>query len=174
MMTSTAAFASPARLCIRQCLVQTRSFAAKKADSKKGDVAKPKPSKVASSSAVPKKKGSTDAGGRPSDLQLVLAALDAPIRQEPPVPPEERERRHRIGRDYVIGRFRQHNELHHDLACKLQLKRHAVRMLPRNSRLREQALVIDDSGPPPWRKHAVWTPPIPGFDATAFASRDED
>ena len=127
--------------------------------------------KVASTSAPKKKAG--DAGGRPNDLQLVLAALDAPMKQEPPIDAEERERRYQIGRNYVIGKFRQHNEIQQDLAFKLQLKRHAIKMLPKNTKLREEALKIDDTGPPSWRKHAVWTPPIPGFDPNKLSMDKE-
>jgi hypothetical protein len=129
--------------------------------------AKQRQSKV--SSAKKPASSNSSSGGRPNDLQLILAALDAPMKQEDPLSPEEKERRHQIGRNYVIGKFRQHNEIHHDLACKLQLKKHAINMLPKNTKLREEALKIDDSGPPSWRKHAVWTPPIPGFDPTLYS-----
>jgi hypothetical protein len=98
--------------------------------------------------AAPKKQKADVSGGRPNDLQLILAALDAPMRQEPALSQEERDRRFQIGRNYVIGKFREHNEIHHDLACKLQLKKHAINMLPKKSKLREEALRIDDSGPP--------------------------
>jgi hypothetical protein len=136
---------------------------------------KAKPSKVVTKpQQQPKKPSLTDAGSRPSELQLILAALDAPTQQEPAISQEERDRRSQIGRNYVIGKFRQHNELHHDLACKLQMKQHAINMLPKHSKLREEALKIDESGPPSWRKHAVWTPPIPGFDPNQLdMTRDE-
>ncbi|GKY92748.1 hypothetical protein MPSEU_000244800 [Mayamaea pseudoterrestris] len=145
---------------------------AKAAASKKDSV---KPQRQSQKVSTPKKKSVIDsAGGRPNDLQLVLAALDAPMRQEPPLSQEEKDRRHQIGRNYVIGKFRQHNEIHHDLACKLQMKKHAINMLPKNSKLREEALKIDDSGPPTWRNMPVWTPPIPGFDPSQLAGTKDE
>jgi len=110
---------------------------------------------------------------RSKDLDLILAALDAPIRKEPPVSEEEKARRHEIGRNYVIGRFRQHNELYHDLNCKIQMKKHAVNMLPKNSKLKEEAMEIDYEGPPLWRNLPVWTAPIPGFDPSQFVEKEE-
>ena len=108
--------------------------------------------------------------GRSKELDLILAALDAPTRVEPPVPEEEARLRHEIGRNYVIGRFRQHNAIDHDMTCKIHMKMHAIKMLPpRGSPLREAALEIDDSQVAPlWRNIAVWTPPIPGFDPSQF------
>lgn len=148
-------------------LLAARSFA--KAAAKKN--AKVKPQKI---NMTLKKKAVEASDDKHVDLPLILAALDAPMRQEPTISEEERERRYQIGRNYVIGKFRQHNEIHHDLACKLQLKNHAIRMLPKNTKLREEALKIDESGPPSWRHHPVWTPPIPGFDPTQFTMTEED
>lgn len=78
--------------------------------------------------AAKSKKSKTTAAssetGRDKDLELVLAALNAPQRVEPEVSPEEKARRYEVGRNYVIGRFEQHNEFHHDLACKIQMKKH--------------------------------------------------
>lgn len=112
--------------------------------------------------------------GRDKNLELILASLDAPMRVEPEVSAEEKARRYEIGRNYVIGRFREHNEINHDLACKIQLKKHCIKMLPRNNpKLKEEALKIDGDGPPPWRLIAKWTPPIPGFDPTPFLDKEE-
>jgi len=105
---------------------------------------------------------------------VILAALDAPMRKESVISEEEKQRRAEIARNYTIGRFRQHNELDHDLTCKIKMKLHAVNMLPKNSKLREEALKVDDSGPPLWRNLPVWTPPIPGFDASQFSTEEED
>merc|ERR1712146_615107 len=104
----------------------------------------------------------------------VVSCLDAKVVDEPPVPTkEEMERRHKVGRNYVIGMFERHNELHHDLNCKIRLKNHAIKMLPKKSKLREAALEIDDEGPPRWRPMPVWTPPIPDFNAEEFLSRNK-
>jgi hypothetical protein len=112
--------------------------------------------------------------GRSKELELILASLDAPSKVEGPVPEEERERRVQIGRNYVIGRFQQHNEMDHDLTCKMHLKRHALRMLKRHTRLNEEALRIDDDQAAPlWRHMPVWTPPIPGFDPSNFIDKND-
>lgn len=121
-----------------------------------------------------KSKGSEPETGRSKDLDLILASLDAPVRQEPPVDEVEQARRYTVGRNYVIGRFRRHNEIDHDLTCKIYLKNHALSMLPKNSKLKEEALKIDDSGPPAWRHLPVWTPPIPGFDPSQYVEREEE
>jgi hypothetical protein len=84
-------------------------------------------------------------GSRDRALDIILRCLDAPKATEPPISEEERQRRHEIGRNYVIGRFEAHNELNHDLACKLVMKQHAIQMLPRDSKLREEALKVNYS-----------------------------
>lgn len=141
--------------------VATRSFATQKA-------AAASAKKKQQQAAAP-----TVKTGRDKDFDLVLAALNAPMRVEPEISAEEKARRYEIGRNHVIGRFRQHNEIHHDLACKIQLKMHAVKMLPRNSRVKDEAMKIDHTYPPLWRHIAVWTPPIPGYDPSEFADKDE-
>jgi len=110
--------------------------------------------------------------GRDPHLQLMLSALDAPITKPPPASEEEMERRHEIGRNYVVGKFNRHNELNHDLTCKIKLKQHAIDMLPKNSKLREEALKTDGVGPPKWRHIPLDTPPIPGFDPTPFLDKE--
>lgn len=116
--------------------------------------------------------GAAVEGGRDKNLELIIAALDAPETVEPTVPADEMARRYEVGRNYVIGRFREHNEIHHDLACKIQMKKHAVRMLPRNY-LKDEAMKIDNEGPPPWRHIATWTPPIPNFSPEDFLTESE-
>lgn len=110
---------------------------------------------------------------RPRDLELVLAALDAPITKPPVGDEEEQARRERIRKAYTIGKFQQHNQENHDLNCKLRMKQHALRMLPRNSELKKKALEIDENGPPRWRRIPAWTPPIPNFDPHQFAITEE-
>lgn len=123
-----------------------------------------------------KKKGasSADDSMASKNMKLVMAALDAPMKQELAITEEEKERRHRIGRAHVIGRFREHNEIDHDLTCKIHVKQHAVKMLPRNSPIRDAALSVNTTMPPPWRHIPVWTPPIPGFDPSQFVEKVEE
>lgn len=95
----------------------------------------------------------------------------------PPASPEEMARRAEIGRNYVIGKFKRHNKLQHDLACKIKMKNHAIRMLPRDTMWKEEALKVDVTGEgmvPKWRRIPVDTPPIPDFDISKFIVRDED
>ena len=54
--------------------------------------------------------------------ELQIKAFDAPGRDPPPASEEEMERRYHVGRDYVIGCFKRHNELNHDLAVKIRMK----------------------------------------------------
>ena len=110
---------------------------------------------------------------RSRDLEILLAALDAPSTKPPPVDDEEKARRERILKEYTIGKFKQHNKQNHDLSCKIKMKQHAIKMLPRHSTLKEEALKIDDDGPPLWRLIPQWTPPIPGFDPSQFVGNEE-
>lgn len=107
------------------------------------------------------------------DLDMVLRSLDAPMRKPPEISPEEQERRKEIGRNYVIGCFNEHNERNHDLSCKIKMKQHAVSMLPKRSKIKEEALKISDEMPPTWRKVPTWTPPIENFDPEMFLKKGE-
>jgi hypothetical protein len=122
-----------------------------------------------------KKKAKTvkEDSARSKDLDLVLASLDASPREEPPISEEEKARRHQIGRNYVIGRFRRHNEIEHDLTCKLNMKKHAIKMLPKDSKLKVEALKVDADDPPLWRNLAMWTAPIKDFDPSQFIERED-
>jgi hypothetical protein len=137
------------------------------------------PAKKRISNVKKKEKKSKDdnvgVSGRSRDLEVLLACLDAPKTSRlPPPDEEERARRGRILRAYTVGKFQQHNRENHDVACKLRMKEHAIHMLPRNSKLRNDALrVDDDSFPPPWRRIPAWTPPIPGFNPSEFAATEE-
>jgi hypothetical protein len=64
-------------------------------------------------------------------LDIMIRAHDATPLELPPATSEEMERRYNIGRNYVIGCFKKHNELNHDLAVKIRMKRYAIKMLPR-------------------------------------------
>ena len=124
--------------------------------------------------AKKKKASKRDAtAGRSRDLDLILAALDAPRSEPPPADEEEMNRRENVRKVYTVGKFHRHNEENHDLAAKLRLKQHAVKMLPKDSKLKEEALKIDDEGPPRWRTIPAWTPPIPDFDPSEFVTREE-
>jgi hypothetical protein len=120
-----------------------------------------------------KKAKQDDPGGKSRDLDLMLASLDAPSKLEPQISQEEKDYRHQVGRDYGIGKFRQHNEIDHDLSCKIRMKQHAMNMLPKDTKLREQAMKIDFEGPPRWKLIPVWTPPLPDFDPTEFREQDD-
>mmetsp|Transcript_18381 Transcript_18381/g.27772 ORF Transcript_18381/g.27772 Transcript_18381/m.27772 type:complete len:176 (-) Transcript_18381:88-615(-) len=92
--------------------------------------------------AKKKKKGGEKEGDRV--LNIVLKSLNAPRKKKPEVDEKEAARRFEIVRNYTIGRFNEHNEREHDLSCKIALKQHAIKMLPRDSYLKEDALKIGE------------------------------
>jgi len=132
-----------------------------------------------------KPKGDTT---RSRETDIILRSLDAPTTKEPPLKdPEEIQRREAVRKAYTIGRFEQHNELDHDLNCKIKLKTHALNMLPRPhsnaandhdgdgkyADLLHHVHNYDEQDtqrdrPLKWRKMPKWTPPIPGFDPNMF------
>mmetsp|Transcript_21414 Transcript_21414/g.44036 ORF Transcript_21414/g.44036 Transcript_21414/m.44036 type:complete len:169 (+) Transcript_21414:137-643(+) len=120
-----------------------------------------------------KVKKNTGETGRSRDLELLLAFLDAPKVKAPPADEEETKRRDLVRKNYNIGKFKQHNEENHDIACKLRMKSHAINMLPKQTALKEKALEIDDEYPPRWRTIPAWTPPIPGFNPAVYQSTEE-
>ena len=124
---------------------------------------------------VKKKERKTKSGesGRSRDLELLLAFLDAPKVKPPPADEEETKRRELVRKNYNIGKFKQHNEENHDIACKLRMKSHAINMLPKQTALKEKALEIDEEYPPRWRTIPAWTPPIPGFNPANFVWTEE-
>lgn len=106
------------------------------------------------------------------EYNLIISALDAPMGKEPPISEEERARRHEIGRNYNIGRFRFHNQVHQDLTNKIHLKKHAINMLPRNSKIKEEALKDNTEAPPLWRPTPA-SAPIPSFDTSRYMVKKE-
>lgn len=121
-----------------------------------------------------KEKKSGGETGRSRDLELLLAFLDAPKFKPPPADEEETARRELVQKNYTVGKFKQHNEENHDIACKLKLKKHAISMLPKRSALKEKALEVDDKEyPPRWRIIPAWTPPIPGFNPADYMTTEE-
>jgi hypothetical protein len=120
-----------------------------------------------------KEKKSKRETGRPRDLEIILASLDAIKTKEPKPSEEEEERRAEIRRAYTIGKFQQHNQENHELACKLRFKKHAMKMLPKDSQLKKKAMEIDTAGPPRWRNIPAWTPPIPNFKPKDFMNVEE-
>ena len=106
--------------------------------------------------------------GRDRASDIILAALNAPIRTPPKPDAEEAARRFAIGRAYNIGMFKEHNDIMHDLACKRTMKQHAMKMLPRGTAVKEAALVIDDAAPPLWQDLPADTPPTKEFDPASF------
>ena len=116
-------------------------------------------------------------------LQSILVqAIDAKPQIPPKPSPEEAARRYKVGRQYVIGKFQKHNEIQHDLACKLKLKNWAIKMLPKASDeeygyLREAAMEINmekDGMVPIWRDIPVDTPPIKDFDVSKYTDDEKE
>jgi len=111
------------------------------------------------------KKGKMDDGeGSKTDkeYQNMLRALSAPKPKPPAVSAEEMKKRYELGRNYVIGSFKRHNTLHHDLACKIKLKQHAVNLLPKDCMWKDEALKIhDDDEQLQWRVFPTPHVPIP-------------
>ena len=114
--------------------------------------------------------------------KVLIDVIDAKPRKAAKPSKEEAERRHRIGRNYVIGNFKRHNAINHDLACKIKLKNHAIRLLPKKDDpkfgyLKKAAMEIDmgeDATPPYSRPIPLDTPPIPDFDPSRFMGEKED
>jgi hypothetical protein len=119
--------------------------------------------------------GKKDVGISDSDkiYKTMVACLDAPGRKAPRASDEEMARRAAIGRQYVIGSFEQHNELNHDISCKIKMKIFAVKMLPRGTMWKEEALKITPEGPPLYRKIPLLTPPIPGYKVSDWVKLEE-
>lgn len=155
----------------------------------------PEEPRTAQKKAKKEKRGPSAAKGRSEEEaknrieKLIIKALDAPPGKAPPASAEEMERRYHVGRNYVIGRFKQHNEWNHDLACKIRMKKHAMRMLPREGELgdveengesvygkwkREAVKLNDFWGPPDHRLIPMHTPPIEGFDPTIYMDQEEE
>jgi len=113
---------------------------------------------------------------------VLIRLIDAQPRIPPKPSPEEAERRYNLGRNYVIGKFNQHNDLDHDLACKIKMKQHAIKLLPKANDedfgyLKEAAMKIDmseETVPPYHRPIAVYTPPIPGYDPSKYIEEVEE
>lgn len=120
-----------------------------------------------------KKESKTEKTGRSRDLQILMDCLDAPKVKPPPADEEEMKRRHSIQKNYTIGKFKQHNDENHDIACKMKIKKHAINMLPKGSALKEKAFEINDEFPPRWRTIPAWTPPIPGFNPAEYMITEE-
>lgn len=115
--------------------------------------------------------------GKDPHVQMIIRCLDAPYPPKPQLTDEQKEQHYNAGRNYVIGRFKQHNELYHDLACKIKMKQHAIKLLPEDegTNWKEEALKIDedpDSFPPLWRDIPTDYPPIPGFNPEEFVEED--
>ena len=133
------------------------------------------------SKAKKKKKKQNDSSDDPSikgdpELQMVIRCLDTPQPPKPNLTDEQKSKHFEIGRNYVIGNFKQHNEIRHDLACKIKLKNHAKNLLPRNTMWKEEALKIDsnpDSFAPYWRPIPTDYPPISGFNVDEFLEKEK-
>jgi len=145
------------------------------------DAAKSKKKKKKSASNNTNEDDDGEGTGKDRSLALMLQAIDAPRVLPPPPSEEEAARRYNIGREYVIGKFKEHNKIEHDLSCKLSMKQHAIAMLPKPSSelayLKTAALAIDskeEPGPPLWRPLPMDYPPIKGFKLSDYRFKDED
>lgn len=121
--------------------------------------------------------------------ELLARAIDAPDPGAPKASAEEMERRYHVGRNYVIGCFERHNELNHDLAVKIRMKRSAIQMLPKEGaigdaivngksvygRWRAEAMKLNaDWAPPEHRLVPMHTPPIEGFDPNLYMDKEDE
>lgn len=124
-------------------------------------------------------------------VELMTKAYDAPYTQPPKVSAEEMAVRAEIGRNYVIGSFQRHNERNHDLAVKIRMKRHAMKLLPKEGEIGDEPIEgqkksvygkwraaafkeNDRWGPPDSRPIPLLTPPIEGFDASLYMDAEDE
>ena len=126
-------------------------------------------------------------------VDLMTKAYDTPITAPPKVSEEEMAIRATIGRNYVIGCFQRHNEHNHDLAVKIRMKKHAMKLLPKEGEIgdtpiegskknktvygkwREAAFKVNHNwGPPDSRPIPLLTPPIEGFDASLYMDAEDE
>jgi hypothetical protein len=134
---------------------------------------------------------------------LLIKAYDAPSLLPPAPSTEEAALRYNIGRNYVIGSFRRHNEMYHDLAVKIRMKKYALQLLPRETydlgdttissadgggsdakgssrsvyaQWKSNALKYNPNGwgPPDHRHVPMYTPPIEGFDINLYADKEDE
>mmetsp|Transcript_19285 Transcript_19285/g.27132 ORF Transcript_19285/g.27132 Transcript_19285/m.27132 type:complete len:184 (-) Transcript_19285:62-613(-) len=136
--------------------------------------AKAKKGKKAKKTSVSTDGGGADTRNRITDI--LIRAFDAKPRTPPEPSEEEKQRRIKIGRDYGIFMFQRQNAINHDLACKIRMKRQAIKMLPRGSWLKEEALKIDmteETLPPFYRPLLTYTPPIPGYNPSDFIAKED-
>lgn len=137
-------------------------------------------------------KAQSKAAAESKMVNLLTMAYDAPMVKPPEPSPEEKERRHQIGRNWVIGQWKEHNEINHDLAVKIRMKRYAMKMLPKEGELGDSLVSVDGKetsvygrwkseahkindmhGPPDHRHIPMWTPPIEGFDISQYIESEE-
>lgn len=105
-------------------------------------------------------------------FKYMMDIVNAPKIKEGPISEEEKKRRFEIGRTYTIESFRRHNVLHHDLTCKIKLKNHAIKVLPRGSKIKEHALSPNNEMFPDDFCNARWFPN--GFDLSEYSLEEEE
>ena len=129
--------------------------------------------------------------------EIMIKAFDAPGGVIPKASEEEMAHRYNIGRNYVIGCFKRHNEINHDLAVKIRMKNYALEQLPREhydlgdvqiikdektgeteslyGKWKREALHIPKYLAPPEHRHiAMHTAPIEGFDINQYMISEEE
>eukprot|EP00611_Tribonema_gayanum_P032584 TRINITY_DN9816_c0_g1_i1.p2 TRINITY_DN9816_c0_g1~~TRINITY_DN9816_c0_g1_i1.p2 ORF type:complete len:187 (-),score=78.23 TRINITY_DN9816_c0_g1_i1:121-681(-) len=119
-----------------------------------------------------RKSTSSKGGGKASKQEersttdkLLSRMVNAPFRP-PNYTPEERAYHYEIGRAYTRNLMLRHNAQQEDMAWKLALRDQALAALPPD--LRAHASSIDDAPFPLERRIALWTAPIPNFDAAYY------
>lgn len=137
-------------------------------------------------------KAQSKAAAESKMVNLLTMAFDAPEVKPPEPSPEEKERRYQVGRNWVIGCWKEHNEINHDLAVKIRMKRYAMKMLPKEGELGDSLVSIDGKetsvygrwkseaykindmhGPPDHRLIPAWTPPIEDFDISQYIEAED-
>ena len=137
-------------------------------------------------------KAQSKAAAESKMVNMLTMAYDAPMVTPPEPSPEEKERRYQIGRNWVIGKWKEHNEINHDLAVKIRMKRYAMKMLPKEGELGDSLVSVDGKetsvygrwkseaykindmhGPPDHRHIPAWTPPIEDFDISQYIEAEE-
>ncbi|CAN0122862.1 unnamed protein product [Phaeothamnion confervicola] len=126
-----------------QCTEPRRGFAIKK---------QPTPQRERKDSA---KTASRD------QTQMFVKFLDSEGTPMPELSEDEKAKNFEIGRRYQRETSTRNNAWEADMAMKIALRDEAIAALPVH--LQEAALQPDDVGPPPNRRIATITPPIPGF-----------
>lgn len=103
-------------------------------------------------------------------MSLLIPCDPFPFRVKLEFTDEELETNKQIARTYQSECAKHHAEFHKDLALKARLINDALKAMP--PKLREHAIIVDDSIPPtdrPWARYD--TPPIKGFNPLDYIDK---